>query len=53
MKNLKEIKREEFMFFDKFDVKEFCDKEEFLHFSIDVFNNSRITKKFNFNTQKT
>ena len=38
------------MYFDKFNIKKYCDKEEFSNFSIDAFNNFRIIKKFDFNT---
>ena len=40
------------MYFDKFNVKKYCDKEEFSNFSINVFKNFRIIKKFNLNTEK-
>ena len=38
------------MYFDKFDVKKYCDKEKSLNFSINAFNNLRVTKKSDFNT---
>ena len=42
----KKRKWEKFKYFDKFDVKKYCDKEEFKHLSLDMFNDFRITKKF-------
>ena len=38
------------MYFDKFNVKKYCDKEKFSNFLINAFNNLRVTKKFNFST---
>ena len=38
------------MYFDKFNIKKYCDKEEFSKFLINAFNNLRITKKFDLNT---
>ena len=47
---MKEGKKKGFMYFDKFDIKKYYNKEEFSNFSIDVFNNFRVTKKFDLNT---
>ena len=49
MKNMKKKREEKFIYFDKFNVKKYYNKEEFSNFSINVFNNFRIIKKFNLN----
>ena len=38
------------MYFDKFNIKKYYNKEEFSNFLINVFDNFRIIKKFDFNT---
>ena len=38
------------MYFDKFEIKKYCNKKEFSNFSINVFNNFYIIKKFDFST---
>ena len=47
--NKKKIKREEeeerFKFFEKYNIKEYNNKEEFQHFLFNVFENFRIIRK--------
>ena len=46
---MKERKKEKSMYFDKFNIKKYCDKKEFSNFLINAFNNLYMTKKFDFN----
>ena len=49
-KKRKNVRWKRFKYFDKFDIKKYCDKKEFKYLSLDMFNNFRIiknlTKKF-------
>ena len=51
-KKKNEKNEKKFKYFEKFNVKKYCDKEEFQHFSFNVFENFRIIKNFNFNILK-
>ena len=46
----KEKEKERFKCFKKCNVKKYYDKGEFQHFSFNVFDNFRVTKKFDLNT---
>ena len=49
-KKKREEEKERLKYFKKYNIKKYCDKKKFQHFSLNVFEDSRIIRKFFLNT---